>query len=108
MPRQVSNLQQEFRFQLTASRNLDWVAEYRFHPARRWRFDFAWPEKRVALEIEGGTWTHGAHVRGKRYEQDCEKYNAAALRGWRVFRATSNMVKDGRALQTIEGALHGD
>src|SRR5689334_15918158 len=55
------------------------------HP-RRWRFDYAWPEQRVALEVEGGVWVGGAHNRGKHFLNDMDKYNAAALRGWRVFR----------------------
>lgn len=28
----------------------------RFHPSRRWRFDCALPEHRVAVEVEGGVW----------------------------------------------------
>jgi hypothetical protein len=74
------------------------IREYRFAPPRLWRFDLAWPFLRLALEIEGGTWTAGRHVRGKGYENDCEKYNAAALAGWRVLRVTTDMIQDGRAL----------
>lgn len=79
--------------------------EYRFDPDRRWRFDFAWPEHRVAFEIEGGTWTGGRHTRGAGFSADCEKYNAAALQGWRVFRVTTDMVRDGRASKLAETAL---
>ena len=32
----------------------DFVQEYRFHPPRQWRFDFACPTKKLAIEIEGG------------------------------------------------------
>ena len=60
--------------------------EYRFHPTRRWRFDFAWPELKIAIELEGGVYSRGRHTRGKGYEQDCEKYNQAVLHGWRVLR----------------------
>lgn len=62
------------------------VAEYRFHESRRWRFDFAWPDHRLALEIEGGVWTRGRHFRGKGAMADMEKYNEATLAGWRVIR----------------------
>ena len=79
--------------------------EHRFAPPRRWRFDFAWPVRRIAAEVEGGTWSRGRHVRGRGFEADCEKYNAAALAGWRVLRFTGDMVEDGRALGTIEEAL---
>ena len=79
--------------------------EHRFHPVRKWRFDFAWPDRKLAAECEGGIWTGGAHTRGKHFTSDCEKYNQAALIGWRVLRFTGDMVKDGRAIKTLEGAL---
>lgn len=81
--------------------------EHRFAPPRRWRFDFAWPDRRLALEVEGGTWTHGRHVRGRGYERDCEKYNAAALAGWTVLRVTTAMLGDGRALALLAEAFAG-
>ena len=64
--------------------------EYRFHPVRMWRFDFAYPDKKVAIECEGGVWTQGRHTRGAHYGQDCDKYNAAVLLGWKVLRYTTN------------------
>ena len=39
------------------------VAEYRFHPGRDWRFDFAIPSRRVAVEVEGGAFNGGRHIR---------------------------------------------
>lgn len=81
------------------------VTEHRFHPVRRWRFDLAWPDVKLAVEVEGGTWTGGHHSYGKGFESDCEKYNEATLRGWRVLRVTPGMIDDGRALETIERAL---
>lgn len=68
--------------------------EYRFAPPRRWRFDFAHPASRVAIELDGGTWTGGRHSRGAGYSGDCEKFNAAAALGWLVFRLTSDMLRD--------------
>mgnify|MGYP000595384776 FL=1 len=29
--------------------------EHRFHPVRRWRFDFAWPGEKFSVEGEGIT-----------------------------------------------------
>ena len=81
------------------------VEEHRFHPDRRWRFDFAWPDKMIALEIEGGAWTQGRHTRGKGYEGDCEKYSEAAILGWKVIRATTGMMKDGRGYNLLDKAL---
>ena len=60
------------------------VAEYQFAPPRRWRFDYAWPDSRVAVEFDGGQWVFagGRHNR----DSDREKLNAAAAMGWRVLR----------------------
>ncbi len=60
--------------------------EHVFHPVRKWRFDFAWPEKKLAVEIEGGVFSGGGHVRGAMYRKNCEKYNAAAELGWTLLR----------------------
>ncbi len=62
------------------------VPEYRFAPPRRWRIDYAWPQAFLAVEIEGGAWTHGRHTRGTGFLADMEKYNALAEAGWRLLR----------------------
>ena len=67
--------------------------EYKFHPKRKWRLDFAWPRSMVAVEIQGGVWSKGAHTRGGGYERDCEKLNEAQALGWRVFYLTPGMLK---------------
>lgn len=64
------------------------VTEHRFHPERKWRFDYAWPDAKVALEVEGGVWTGGRHTSSAGFLKDIEKYNAAARLGWRVLRCT--------------------
>ncbi len=60
----------------------DPVAEYRFHPTRKWRFDFAWPDKKVSVEVDGGQFAPrgGWHMTDK----DREKQNNAAVLGWRI------------------------
>lgn len=60
------------------------VAEHRFHPARKWRFDFAFVSQKVAVEVQGGIWTRGRHTRGAALKQEWEKLNAAAAMGWRI------------------------
>ena len=72
---------------------------------RDWRFDFAWPDRGLAVEVEGGTWSGGRHTRGGGFEGDCEKYNAAALLGWKVLRFTGGMVESGLAAATLERAF---
>jgi len=71
--------------------------EYYFHKPRMWRFDFAWPERMVAVEIEGGTWVNGGHTRGAAYTKNCEKYNQAALDGWTLLRFTTDMMRNNPA-----------
>lgn len=79
--------------------------EFRFHPTRRWRFDYCWPDEMVALEKEGGIWQKSRHTTGKGYTGDCEKYSEANILGWCVIRATTDMIKDGTALDMVERAL---
>ena len=62
--------------------------EYCFHPTRRWRFDVAFPERKIALEIEGITKGGGRHQRIVGFEDDIEKYLNAQALGWRIVRVT--------------------
>lgn len=81
------------------------VLELRFAPPRRWRFDLAFPAHKVAVEIDGGTWTGGRHTTGLGFLRDAEKLNEAALLGWLVLRVVPDWVDDGSALRLIERAL---
>lgn len=76
--------------------------EHRFHPTRKWQFDLAWPDQRIALEIEGGIWTGGRHTRGSGFAGDMEKYNQAGLLGWRVFRVTPEGIRKGGGIALVE------
>ncbi len=88
--------------------------EYAFHPTRRWRFDMAWPDKKVACEVEGGIWMQTDTGRGKghahpeRFTGDCEKYSEAAIYGWRLIRATPEQVLSGQAVGWLRRILGGD
>ena len=101
----MSKLEQALLFQIRAYKLEVPEPEYRFHETRKWRFDFAYPERQLAIEVEGGTWSGGRHTRGAGYSKDCEKYNAAQLRGWSVLRFTSDMIKSGKAIDTLKEAL---
>src|SRR5436190_13754155 len=83
------------------SERLPFQREFRFHPERRWRFDFAFPERRFAIEVEGGTWILSRHTTGSGFERDCVKYAEALCLGWRVLRVTSGQVHTGLALDWI-------
>ena len=76
------------------------IAEHRFAKPRQWRFDWADPGLKLAIEIDGGMWMGtkgkpgkpGRHGRPVGFENDCEKHNAALDLGWRVLRFTPSMV----------------
>jgi hypothetical protein len=82
------------------------VAEHRFAPPRRWRFDWAWPDLLIAVEINGGVWSRGRHVRGKGYLADLEKINAAQALGWRVGQFAPNQT--GEMLAWLDAVRSGD
>lgn len=75
------------------------VTEHRFMSDRRFRFDYAWVEQHVALEVEGGIWTGGRHTRGAGFLRDMDKYNHAAVRGWYVVRCTPSTL---RTIETVK------
>lgn len=94
----------ELSYQLTAHK-IKHVREYKFHPIRKWRFDFAIPEHNLAAEVEGGIFIHGRHQRPGGFIKDMEKYNAAVTLGWRVLRFTPKQVKTGQAVLEIARAI---
>ena len=77
------------------------VLEYEFHKKRKWRFDFAWPDLMLALEIDGGTWIEGRHNQKVGFVNDLEKFNEANLLGWCVLRVTSDWVKSAKIYTLI-------
>jgi hypothetical protein len=83
------------------------VREHRFHQVRRWRFDLAWPERKLYVEVHGGTWSGGAHSRGSGQRRDFDKQNSAVALGWRPIVVSTDMIRDGAALVTITAALDG-
>jgi len=76
--------------------------EFMFHPDRKWRFDFAWPEQKIAVEVEG----IGRHQSFDGFLADCGKYNSAAKMGWRVLRYTPAMVRAGVAINDVMEILN--
>ena len=85
-PKSPSSLEARFLMLWNHVKGPDLEREYRFHHERRWRSDFAHVGARVLIEIEGGIWVNGRHNRAAGFNADLEKYLAAGLAGWRVFR----------------------
>jgi very-short-patch-repair endonuclease len=69
----------------------DWLAEFPFHPTRKFRFDYALPELKIAVEVDGGLFNAymgkhaGRHSGGMGQKTDMEKGNLACADGWLVF-----------------------
>ena len=81
------------------------VLEFRFHPIRRWRFDLAFPNKKVAVEVHGAVYVGGHHTRGKGFEDDREKSNEAQLMGWKVLEYSTGQIRNGMAVLDLKRAL---
>lgn len=79
--------------------------EYIFHPVRKWRFDYAFPEVKIALEVEGGVYTGGRHIRPKGFLGDVDKYNAAAVMGWRVLRVVPDRLRTFDTIKMIKECM---
>ena len=84
-PKGPSALEKRFARLWSEAGGGELVPEFRFHPTRRWRADFAHHESRTLIEIEGGAFG-GRHTRPAGFVGDCEKYFAAYLDGWSVVR----------------------
>lgn len=106
-----SAIEKKLAFHIHALKLPQPVEEYQFHPERKWRFDFAWPELRIAAECEGavgirstaaGKVYSGRHTSKAGFEADLEKYNEAVLLGWDVVRFSADTVTSGRAAETLE------
>ena len=104
----ASDLEDMFAFQLDAVGLTGYVREYRAIPGRRFRFDFCWVKERLAVEIQGGTYSRGAHARPLGIKRDYEKGNLAVQFGWKVLQFDADMVKSGQALDFTERMLRGD
>lgn len=76
--------------------------QYKFHPTRKWRFDFAYPDAKVAIEVQGGVWSKGKHARAKGLLNDYEKFNEAQKLGWSVFLIPSDWIGQGAILSYLE------
>lgn len=103
----ISNAEEQLAGQLRQAGVEVPTREYRFHDSRRWRVDFAWPERQLAVEVEGLTYEGGRHQRKAGFAADLEKYNTLELMGWTLLRFEQEAIQSGEAVRMIEQALKG-
>lgn len=70
--------------------------EFKFHHNRDWRFDYCWPEKKIAVEVQGMP-----HRIRERFLADVEKLAMAQIHGWRVLLVAGQDVRSGRAVSWL-------
>ena len=86
----------------------DPATELLFHPKRKWRFDYAWEEQKLALEVHGGIHSGGRHTRGRGFVEDRAKMNEATLLGWTVLEVTPEHIKSGQLRAWLLTAFNQD
>lgn len=79
--------------------------ELQFARPRLWRFDWAYADRMIAIEYQGGNYTGKGHNTIKNLRNDYEKFTEAALRGWTLILIDSGSVRDGSAVAWVERAL---
>lgn len=104
-PKQCSPIEHELSLHLRAY-SVPFEREFKFCSTRRWKADFRITGTRILVEVEGGTWSGGRHVRPQGYAADCEKYSWAAVNGWIVLRYTSDQIYSGKAVSEILKAIN--
>lgn len=81
---------------------IEYETQYKFHPTRRWRFDFLIPQYNIAIEYNGGQYTFGRHTRSSGYAKDLEKINEAQKMGYIVLQYTTDLFnKNGKGTNQI-------
>lgn len=103
---QVDDLHQRVLAQLVGFP--DPATELMFHPKRKWRLDYAWPTRMIALEVHGGIHSGGRHTRGRGFVEDRAKINEATLLGWTVLEVTPEHIKSGQLRAWLLAAFNQD
>lgn len=98
-------LEDVFEQQLKTYNVKGYVKEHKFHGKRNWRFDFAWIDHKIAVEIQGGTRIKSGHTTHAGISRDCEKGNAALVLGWKVLHATTDQLNDLSLIDSLRTLL---
>lgn len=70
-----------------------WEREYKFHPTRRWRADYACEALRIIVEVNGGNFVYGRHSNALALTKEYEKRANAAALGWVMIEVTPPTTK---------------
>lgn len=83
------------------------IPEYAFAKSlgRNFRWDYCWADRKLALEVDGGIWTRGAHGRGTGIKRDQEKGNYGAVLGWRLLRVQPADLPNPSTAEWVRDAL---
>jgi len=98
----MSHLEDTLESQLALAGLPAATREYRAIDGRKFRWDFAWPEYGLLVEVQGGTWGKGAHSTGAGISRDTEKLNLASLDRWFVMQFTPDQIRAGKALRWLQ------
>ena len=61
----MSSLEDLLALHIKQTRLPNPVREFSAIPERRFRWDFAWPDRRLLVEVQGGTWAKGPTLQAK-------------------------------------------
>jgi len=104
----ASELELYFALQVEAIGLPEPEREYLVPGVPRFRYDFAWIEQKLLVEINGGTWGHMGHSTGKGIARDYRKNRLPQALGWRCYSFTGDEVRSGEAVEVIRQALEAE
>jgi hypothetical protein len=115
-PAKKSQLEVDFLLGLKLRSMPTPVQQFKFFEGRRWKLDFYWPSLSLAVETDGGTYSHGkvnkmgvvsrsGHLTPLGYYNDCCKGNHCAMVGITLLRADSMMVKTGEIFDQLQAVF---
>ncbi len=98
--RQESSIEAQLALQMRALKLPAAERNYRFLPNRKLELDFAWPEAKLGVEVQGM-----AHRIKEKFKVDIEKRALALLGGWKVLEVGGAEIRSGVAIQWVEALL---
>jgi hypothetical protein len=101
-----SPIETRFQLQLVANGITGWVREYEFaKPIRKYRADFAFPGRKLLIELNGGLHSLSGHTSAIGIQRDYDKLALATLLGFRLLYFSGSDVQCSRALQCTRAAI---